>query len=847
MAENEAHTAYVAYPLPKITAQIECMDAFDDKLLIGTKQGHLLFYTITHGLNPKGELIRYCKTFSKKPISQIAAVGEFGIVIKLSDNIVSIHDLSATDFAPIKTLNKTKCATLFALDIQRNLSLTGEKSVTVRLCVVVKRKLQFYYWKNREFMDLTSDFVLNEVPRALAWTKERICIGTKAGYSFIKLPDTIKESCSMTGKQSEPLITKIRHNDEDFFSLGIEMKSAFVSSTNDEIMSTAVRWSDIPLNVGYDEPYMIGVLPNHVEIRCWNIDDYVEIKPLDISSKLICTASPGIVYLACNDQIWILQAEPYHKQIKLLLNNKKFELALKLANITNDTKTEKEENIRSIRSLYAKDLFHNKKYKKSMDEFLKLETDPYEVIKLFPELVQTGDSPSEEQPERDPQIYYALTEYLTAVRGKKETGNPDQHQSLMQIIDTTLLKCYLQTQDAIVAPLLRRNYCNLEEAERVLKKHEKYRELEILYKTKGLHEKALQLLKTQADIEDSPLRGLEPTVTYLQNLGKDHIELIFEFASWVLEVNPEEGLKIFTEDTPEVEALPRPKVLDYLLKTSKHNLIISYIEHAIYTWKETLHIFHNALIHQYRERIMTLGESDPLVKSYKQKLIKFMEFSQHYEPSSVLLMFPTNGMFEERALLNGKMNKHDIALGIYILVIGDYKRALQYCEKVYSEQRPGYEKVYIEVLKLLLHPPDSIPGIDPSSIKSSDVSDNLDFALTLLEAHPTEVAPSEAIHHLPDDLPLSKLKKFLMSSMSDIIKKRSNAQQLRGLLNAFRLQIRKEKLEYESQRIVVTDVMVCPVCKKRFGNQSAFVRYPNGQIVHYSCQDKMTDTLQAMA
>ena len=50
---------------------------------------------------------------------------------------------------------------------------------------------------------------------------------------------------------------------------------------------------------------------------------------------------------------------------------------------------------------------------------------------------------------------------------------------IFQVIDTTLLKCYLQTNDALVASLLRLkdNNCHLVEAERVLKKASKFTEL----------------------------------------------------------------------------------------------------------------------------------------------------------------------------------------------------------------------------------------------------------------------------------------------------------------------------------------------------------------------------------
>ena len=61
---------------------------------------------------------------------------------------------------------------------------------------------------------------------------------------------------------------------------------------------------------------------------------------------------------------------------------------------------------------------------------------------------------------------------------------------LAQVVDTSLLKCYLQTNEAMIAPLLRLdNNCHVEECERVLKKAKKYNELVSLYQNKGIHEK----------------------------------------------------------------------------------------------------------------------------------------------------------------------------------------------------------------------------------------------------------------------------------------------------------------------------------------------------------------------
>ena len=71
--------------------------------------------------------------------------------------------------------------------MQRQTSLTGEIAVTVRLCVVVKRKLQLYYWKNREFREFGPDLSVPDVPRTVGWCRETLCVGFKGEYCLLKV------------------------------------------------------------------------------------------------------------------------------------------------------------------------------------------------------------------------------------------------------------------------------------------------------------------------------------------------------------------------------------------------------------------------------------------------------------------------------------------------------------------------------------------------------------------------------------------------------------------------------------------------------------------------------------
>lgn len=114
--------------------------------------------------------------------------------------------------------------------------------------------------------------------------------------------------------------------------------------------------------------------------------------------------------------------------------------------------------------LYAFDLFDNKKFSDSMKIFLQLDTDPSEVIKLFPELTSSPNKPTNEpslpKSHQDDSGLLALIEYLTEVRQKVQKNNGTNGKTteseneidarikrtnfMLETIDTTLLKCYLQ-------------------------------------------------------------------------------------------------------------------------------------------------------------------------------------------------------------------------------------------------------------------------------------------------------------------------------------------------------------------------------------------------------------------
>jgi tetratricopeptide (TPR) repeat protein len=843
------HEAYQVHSLLKLTFQIEAVTAYDDNLLVGTRQGHLFMYSLVRNDEKcEVQLMRYNKSFSKKAVQQLEVISEYHLLVSLTDNLIQLHDVNAINFTTVHQIQKSKGATIFAVNVQKQTSLTGDTSILVRLAVAVKRKLQLYYLKNNEFFQLMEDINLAEIPKSMVWCEETICVGYRGEYALIELNGKqIDLFPTSSSRSSEPCIVKAS---DKTFALCRESQTVLVNVKGETEKTKALRWSDVPLTLAWDEPYALGVLPECIEVQTLEPSGLVQTLP-DLSKvRFIITCQQGLLYAASVSQIWCICAVDVARQRKVLLDSKQFQLALKLTTISNENEEDKREKIHQIQTLLAYDLFANKQFHESMKEFLKLETDPYDVIRLFPDLLpqQTVAADYPEPPrdltEKELETgLLALIDYLTEMRHRLQSetqanvnarGNLNEKtnfskstQQLLQIIDTTLLKCYLQTNDALVAPLLRLNHCHLGETEKILKKMGKHNELIILYQTKGQHRRALELLQDEA--------GTERTIAYLQHLGADNMGLIIEFSDWVLTASPEEGLKIFTEDLAEVEALPRPRVLDFLLR-SHASVVIPYLEHVVHVWVDTNPLFHNALVHQYREKAMSEGPA--AAEHTRRKLLEFLKKSPHYTADTVLGHFPTDSLLEERAIILGKLGKHEQALAIYVRALGDISKSVEYAQKVYESNTPGCQSVYAGLIKLVLNPdscPLALPGL---TLSPKTAQPDLELALELLKEHAFKMDPLEVLSVLPDNVPVTRIHKFLLVALQKAVKERRRVQLLKGLLYAEHLQCQEMRLHLQSQHVLVTELNVCPVCKKRFGNQSALIRYPNGDVVHYSCQEK---------
>lgn len=100
------------------------------------------------------------------------------------------------------------------------------------------------------------------------------------------------------------------------------------------------------------------------------------------------------------------------------------------------------------------------------------------------------------------------------------------------------------------------------------------------------------------------------------------------------------------------------------------------------------------------------------------------------------------------------------------------------------------------------------------------------------------------LQSLPDDVPMYELKDYLEMVIRTNLADQHERKIMMGLLQAEATRLQVAVDTEKKKCFELNEATVCPECKKRFANQTAFVRYPNGQVVHLSCYDRCLEASQ---
>uniref|UniRef100_A0A915EMR3 CNH domain-containing protein n=1 Tax=Ditylenchus dipsaci TaxID=166011 RepID=A0A915EMR3_9BILA len=257
-----------------------------DKLLIGSKQGHLL--SCDHAGKRSGFEYQVCRTFEKRLINELKVVESHDLILCLSDSQLSVHDANEP-YKVLDTLAKYRPTTCFSFHVREEQNL---------LQVVISSRKRIHYFKwlvdklEEEQLALNPPCLLDSAQRLSFCGWNSLVLAVRNEYFFVQLFKDIAtndkngtldnqteeeesigklKSLNTTGNRptDSPTIVELtvsadstNKSKKHLVGIGKDNMLIFVNQLGKPAKEySSCRFSDSPLAVAFDSPYIVAVLP----------------------------------------------------------------------------------------------------------------------------------------------------------------------------------------------------------------------------------------------------------------------------------------------------------------------------------------------------------------------------------------------------------------------------------------------------------------------------------------------------------------------------------------------------------------------------------------------------------
>ncbi|KAH7021442.1 vacuolar sorting protein 39 domain 2-domain-containing protein [Microdochium trichocladiopsis] len=498
----------------------------------------------------------------------------------------------------------------------------------------------------------------------------------------------------------------------------------------------------------------------------------------------------------------------------------------------------------------------------------------------------------------------SLDALLTNPRSQSDESLEQELRDTFTLVDTTLFRGYMFASPSLAGSLFRiPNFCDPAVVNEKLLEHNRYNELVDFFYGKKLHREALELLRrfgneetangkvtvtsaeegttsTSTDGDDTTttpppeeveipeqLRGPRRTVGYLQSLPPDKIDLVLEFAEWVLRRDPDLGMEVFVADSENAETLPRDRVVKFLGDISPE-LEARYLEHIIGELSDGTPDFHNRLVELLVQMLRNVEDPEQRGDEWHERLgslVAFLRESSQYGLYKAHNLLPKDdpAFYEAQAVVLSNMGQHKQALEIYVFKIKDFAKAEEYCNRIHvagdpsspvrsrpstatgskagfaddddydeddAKQQDAAQSIYHTLLSLYMAPP-------------APHKPNLEPALSLLSRHGSRLPATSTVSLIPNDLPVKELESYFrgrIRAANSVVNESRIVEGLRKtqFVNTQALLLLGDGVPGgqggRNRRVVISEERVCRVCHKRIGNTVIAV-LPDNSAVHYGC------------
>jgi len=430
-----------------------------------------------------------------------------------------------------------------------------------------------------------------------------------------------------------------------------------------------------------------------------------------------------------------------------------------------------------------------------------------------------------------------VTERLLGLSSLDDVDLSEKLLDTASLVDTTLFRAHMYATPSLAGSLFRiSNFCDPDVVMTKLEETERYNDLIDFLYGKRLHRQALERLQKFGKAEetehvDPQLRGPARTVSYLQSLPSELIDLIFEFVRWPLEVDPAMAMEVFMADTENAESLPRDRVFAFLEPIDK-GLAQKYLEYVVDELNDLTPDLHQKLVVLYLDRLKDPSISDTERDELLDKFMTMLRNSTQYSPVKILGLLPRDDatFFEARAIVLSKMGNHKQALEIYVFKLRDPGKAEEYCNQTYLDEtingtsklslrrKPSatdpvdeQSSIYHVLLNLYLHPP---KGEEPLFRP----------AIELMAKHGARLPASSTLELIPPELLVRELEFYFRGRVRHANSITNDSKVIAGLRKVDAMRVQAALLLGDGvpsggrqRKVRIHEDRVCGVCYKRLG------------------------------
>ncbi|XP_069493019.1 transforming growth factor-beta receptor-associated protein 1 isoform X2 [Ambystoma mexicanum] len=826
---------------PQQLLRIESLECCGHNLYLGSSDGCIHRFHFEEKTSPPGQTtftasrqLQRTLPGPRKPVTELRAASALHRLLVLCDNVISLADMSSLE--PVAAAGaRIKGATAFTLNEN---PASGGDPFSVELCLIsAKRRAIQIFLVYEDRVQIVKEVVTPEQPCSLAADGHFLCLALTTQYIIMNYSTgSSQDLFPYNSEEKQPIVKRISR--QEFLLAGPGGLGMFATVAGIS-QRAPVRWSENVIGAAVCFPYVVALDEEFITVHSMLDQQKKQTLPFkdghilqDFEGRLIATTSNGV---------YVLTLIPLENQIQDLLIGRRVEEALVLAKGArrNIPKERFQVMYRRILQQAGFIQFAQLQFSEAKELFRSSHLDVRELISLYPFLLPTSSTFARCHPplheyadlnqltqgdqEKIVKCKLFLMSYLNEIRSTEVTNGYKED------VDTALLKLYAEANhDSLLDLLVSENSCILTDCATWLEKHRKYYALGLLYRCNSQDAAALQLWVkiVDGDLQDTTRTDLFEYIVDFLTFCMDQ-DLVWKYSEWVLQKSEQLGVEIFTRRPSEQQQkngfIP-DDVLNCLKKYPK--ALLKYLEHLVLDTGMQKEQYHTHLAVLYLDEVLRLKslslECCEELPELQIKLRRLLQQSDLYRVHLLLDKIKNSDLHLERSILYGKLEEHDKALNILVHQLKDFAAAEEYC--LWNSERkdcPYRQRLFHLLLSVYLNPDSPEDALQVAGVD-------------LLNKHSSEFNVTQVLRLLPETWSVQLLAPFLAGSVRESIHNKAMAQLSVGLAKTENLVYKHEKLKIRGHPIIVSDKKLCQICQTPF-SEPAFVRYPNGIIVHTHC------------